>query len=204
MKKTLPIHRLCFNVPLLSAALNLEDFQIIESFKDGRVSSRFSEYWAGSLYGFEKCVNSNKPKYDGNVVHPLVENMELNVSVRSLTDKVVFQQSKYIGGGRKCNLDDLKSSVMHIDFVIVVDIFPFPTITFLPIKSKTLLDAIDEGKLGVGGKTRNTFYKMFFNCHPQDIKIDKLTSINTRKGFKKYIEIEKATAIPQIKPHHYF
>ncbi len=69
---TLPAYELRFRPEAIAAALWIAPDQAIREFRDGRVVSRFSEYWAALLYQFERNENSNEAGHDGTVSHPLL------------------------------------------------------------------------------------------------------------------------------------
>ena len=150
----------------------LKPDQVLKEFTDGRVISRFSEHWAAVLFEFEKSKNTNEKSTDGKIVHPLLGS--IRIGVRSLTNSgIKFQDSKYIGSGRKCDDEALIESISKIDFEIVVDIIDFPQIYFVPINSKDLMDAFEAGKLTCNGLRRRLFYELFFNVTgPEELNND--------------------------------
>jgi len=94
----LQVYNLSFNPKKIGDALCITENQVRDEFSDGRVISRFSEYWASRLYNFQKCKSSNEAGYDGTITLKLTK---IKVGVRSLTKSgIKFQQSKYIGSGR--------------------------------------------------------------------------------------------------------
>lgn len=144
-------YNLIFDPNLLAEGLGITTDEIIESFKDGRVASRFVEYLSSKLYGLEK-KNSNNPGFDSIMTHPLVL---LKTEVRTIGKSGIrFQQSIDIGGKRKCSTKQLLEAIKANDFYIAVDIQDFPKVCFIPIASKKLQIFIDRGELKSGGWSR--------------------------------------------------
>jgi hypothetical protein len=171
------------NVNNIAQSLGLTDEQVMKEFKDARVISRFSEYWAGRMYDYIKVDNTNNASYDGIIQNKLLG--DIKVSIKSLTKSGVhFQQSKFIGSGRICTNENLLQSLRDINFVIVVDIINFPSIKFIPISSEILINLVNQKLLSCNGYNENKFYKTIFNTNSEDIKFiefniyDKKQSIN--------------------------
>lgn len=141
---------------------------------DGRVISRFSEYWASKIYGFEKASNTNEAGCDGYIKSGSLLVADKAVGVRSLTKStgVKFQQSKFIGSGRDCSADDLLLSLLEVEFEIVVDITEAPTIAFIPVKTETLLDLHEKEILTCNGLPKRKFYNLL------DIKLEQFEFID--------------------------
>ena len=64
---SIKIYKLTFDCQRIADALWIHYADANKEFHDGRVVSRFSEYWAGKLYGFKKSNNSNQAAYDGTI-----------------------------------------------------------------------------------------------------------------------------------------
>ena len=157
-----PNFKILFDPQQISNALWIDEWQVLKEFKDGRVVSRFSEYWTEKLYGFKKSNNSNTSGHDGTIENPLFGT--LYVCVRSLTKTgIKFQQSKFIGSGRNCTSDNLIESIKGIDFEIVVDIVDFPCILLSAVSADNLLKMIEDGKITPGGLSRIGYYSKVFN-----------------------------------------
>ena len=157
-----PQHKIMFDVKKIADALCITPEQAIKEFKDGRVVSRFSEYWTSRIYGFKKVGNSNNEGYDGIIKVPLLGTFY--VGVRSLTKSgIKFQKSKFIGSKRRCTNNNLIESINDIDFEIVVDIIDFPTIILSPVDKNKLLELIYNEELTSGGLKREQFYGKIFN-----------------------------------------
>lgn len=156
-----PQYKIRFDINKIAEALCITPDQAIKEFRDGRVISRFSEYWAGQIYDFKKMDNTNNEGYDGIIEIPLLG--KFYVGVRSLTKSGIrFQKSKFIGSGRHCTINNLTESIEDIDFEIVVDILDFPCIIMSPVDKNKLLDLINTGELTTGGFNRNQFYDKIF------------------------------------------
>jgi len=157
-----PNFKIIFDSKKIAESLWITDQQALKEFKDGRVISRFSEYWTGKLYHFVKSINTNSAGFDGTISHPLFD--QLFIGVRSLTKAgIKFQQSKFIGSGRRCNQSDLIQSVYYIDFEIVVDIIDFPCVIFSVVHADKLIRLINQGDLTSSGLNRQNYYKKMFN-----------------------------------------
>jgi hypothetical protein len=171
MKYIPPNFKIVFDPQIIADALWINYDQAEKEFKDGRVVSRFSEYWTEKLYGFKKSSNTNTAMYDGYITNPLLG--KLYISVRSLTKSGIrFQQSKFIGSGRHCNRDDLINSISNIDFEIVVDIVDFPCVMLSVVSAGNLLEKIKSGRITPSGLNRIKYYKELFNTtfNKMDVK----------------------------------
>lgn len=150
-------YRIHFSPELMAQALWLAPHQVTREFRDGRVISRFSEYWAARLYDFEKSSNANQKGHDGVIRSPLLG--ELRVCIRSLTSAGIrFQRSGNIGSGRTCTRQALVDALSDIAYVIAVDITQFPVIHTLPTPASRLLALVEAGKLTPSGMSRIRFY----------------------------------------------
>jgi len=159
------IKTITFDIQKISESLLITSENVCTIFSDGRSCSRFNEDWASKLYTFEKCESSNNYGFDGWFFHPLLGKQ--SVSIRSLTKSgVKFQLSKYIGSGRKCDVEDLIKSLRACDFEIVVDICQFPVVQFCPVTSHELLEFVKNGKLGIGGWRQKQFYNLLLREDP--------------------------------------
>jgi hypothetical protein len=153
VRPTLVISIVQFDVEAIAAALKLEPAQIAAAFRDGRGAWPFSELWGERLFEFVKHSNTNEPSSDGAVALEQLRNV--NVSVKALSKAgVKFQQSKFVGFGRKTTKDDLIASVEACDRVIVVDIADFPSVRFIPLDGTRLVSAVHQGRLTANGWSR--------------------------------------------------
>lgn len=172
MAHTLPKYEIRLNERLLSAALMIPEEVVVKEFRDGRVTSRFSEHWAAAIYDFEKAANTNEAVYDGTIHNPLIGTKY--ISIKSPTKGgVKFQQSKFVGMGRKCTKRDLLDSVRAVDFILVVDIVDFPIVYFMPVEGRRIHSLVDREVItcsGVG--TRERFYQVVFDCALGEIEVD--------------------------------
>jgi len=146
--------------------LNVEDIgkgmQVLGSrvatiLMDGRNISAWSEEWAASLFNLKRSPNSNQKGYDLFLDHEIFKG---KVAVRTLTNKVLFQQSKNIGSGRTCNMSDLINAIKKIDYQIVVDINTFPKIRFYVLSKDFLVEKIKNKELTKNGWAYKKFHKM--------------------------------------------
>jgi len=143
----------------IAEALKISVESVTKEFQDGRVISRFAEYWAAELFGFHKHNGSNIPLTDGELTTPQMGSIK--VSVRTLTKRgIKFQQSKFIGYGRSCNKENLIKSIEEVDKFCVVDITNFPKITLVLLDTKVLLRWIREEKLSQVGLNKVKFYTL--------------------------------------------
>lgn len=161
MKYTPPNFKLVFDPRKIADALWITYDQAEKEFKDGRVVSRFSEYWTAKLYGFEKSDCSNTAGYDGTINNPLIG--LLHIGVRSLTKAgIKFQQSRFVGSGRSCTHHDLVDSVRCMDFEIVVDIVDFPCVLLSTVSADKMLSMIEHQELTPSGFSRIKYYSHVF------------------------------------------
>jgi hypothetical protein len=145
----------------VAEALWISEEDVVREFSDGRVTSRFGEIWAGKLYEFNKCENTNESGYDGLIEHPLVG--RIRVGVRSLTKSgIKFQMSKFTGSGRTCTIEDLRTSIAAMDFEIVMDIVDSPIVHMVPVKAEDLMGLVTAGELTPSGLNRSSFYRKVF------------------------------------------
>lgn len=174
----LPNYKLILDPTKLANALWITEEQAINEFKDGRVVSRFSEYWASRLYDFIKCENSNEAGYDGFIKHKLLG--KIKIGVRSLTERgIKFQKSVYIGAGRKCDDEKLLESIEAVDFEIVVDTTEALTFTLMPVKTDILKSLVKDKLFGCSGLTKNKFYELVFKVKSTDeIKFTKIDAFS--------------------------
>lgn len=149
-KPKLVVSIVVFDVDAIAAALKLQPEQVTAAFRDGRGAWPFSELWGERLFEFVKHSNTNEPSSDGAVALEQLRNV--NVSVKSLSKAgVKFQQSKFVGFGRKTTKENLVASVEACDRVVVVDITEFPRTRFIPLDGTRLVSAVHQGKLTANG-----------------------------------------------------
>jgi hypothetical protein len=145
-----PAYSITIDAAAVAEALQITEEQTIEGFRDGRVSSRFAEYWAASMFSLVLYTNKNHRSSDG--YYTLPDGSKIEVSIRTLTARGIrFQDSKFIGVGRSCSLDELKASIRRTDQWIVVNVATFPTVEGYKIKCSTLEHWIDAGELTTTG-----------------------------------------------------
>ncbi|HZO97033.1 MAG TPA: hypothetical protein VFB42_06640 [Gaiellaceae bacterium] len=148
-------------------ALWVDEDAALKELADGRVSSRWAEHWGARVGNILKSTNSNEPGYDLSAV---VSDMPIRVSNKCLTKSgVKFQDSRFVGSGRNCTLDDLKQSLDDNDLVQVVDITEVPKIRLVTVRARDLREEADSGNLTPSGWKREKFYE--FLEHVYDVKV---------------------------------
>jgi len=162
--KEYPRKMIILDTKRISDSIYISEENARKGFSDGRVVSRFAEEWSGILYGITLSNNTNKPGSDGDIQTGNILLGNVPVGVRSLSENggIKFQQSKYIGSGRTCTIENLIDSINTIDYEIVVDIADSPRIKFIPIDRTVLLKMISDGVLTPSGFTRKKFYTVLF------------------------------------------
>jgi len=162
--KEYPRKMIILDTKMISDSIWISEKSTMKGFSDGRVISRFSEEWAGKIYGFEPSDNTNRPGSDGDIQTGNILLGDIPIGVRSLSENggIKFQQSKYIGSGRACTIENLIDSINTIKYEIVVDIADMPKIKFIPIDVEVLLKMISDGALTPSGFTRKKFYTVLF------------------------------------------
>jgi hypothetical protein len=154
-----PAYSITIDIDALASALTIDRAKVIEAFQDGRVCSRFVELWAESRFGLIRHANSNHPSSDGYFMTADGDNIQ--IAVRTLTRSGVrFQDSRFIGSGRSCSIDDLKASIRRSDKWFIFDIRFFPTITLLKLRCALLEQWIDSGELTPAGLSANNFAQL--------------------------------------------
>jgi len=155
-KPPLRVYEFQADAPAIAAALKIGEADVITAFRDGRVVSRFSEYWASKVYGYQREASSNAAYSDGFIGGPL----GMRVSVKSLSPaSVKFQQSKDQGAGRKCTPAGLKDAVKRCDRHLVVDCSEFPALRMVAVPSTFLVDRVAAGALTCTGWKPKRFYE---------------------------------------------
>ena len=138
-------------------ALKIAPDETVTAFQDGRGAWPFSEIWGEHLYEFIKHCNTNNPVSDGAIA--LEHLRDVNVSIKALTKSgIKFQQSKYVGYGRKTDQEGLIASIEACDRIIVVNITEFPTVRFIPIDAPRLVGAAYRGTLTTSCWRKPAFY----------------------------------------------
>lgn len=138
----------------ISRALKITPPDVINKFRDGRVTSWFAEIWGERLFSYKTHANSNYPGSDASIDLGAIGPFE--ISVRCLTKAgIKFQKSANIGSSRSASQNDVYDAVSGVERVVVVDIRQFPELTFLPLDSKWLLRRAHEGTLTATGLKGN-------------------------------------------------
>ncbi len=155
-KDRITVVEAAFSLDDIAAALKLTPHDVIEKFRDPRITSWFAEIWGERLFGYKKHLNSNYAGSDGAI--QLGDMGRFDISVRCFnTNGVKFQKSKFIGSGRRATPDDLIESIESVERYVLVDLRQFPLLRFYPIDSKALLRLIRLGKLTASGITTRAF-----------------------------------------------
>ncbi|MBE7184511.1 MAG: hypothetical protein INR68_08910 [Methylobacterium mesophilicum] len=154
----LVVTKIEFNPQSIAEALRIEPDQVISAFRDGRGAWPFSEIWGAKLYEFIKHGNTNVPFSDGAIA--LEQLRDVNVSVKALTrGGIKFQQSKFVGFGRRTDKEGLIASLEACDRVVIVDLTEFPTVSFLPVDGTRLVSAAHKGALTTTGWSKAALMK---------------------------------------------
>jgi hypothetical protein len=152
-----PLHVLvkAFSVDDLARSLAITPTETVELFRSPRFAGHLAERWGTYLFGYERHRNSNFAGSDGKIALGPIG--RFNISVRSFSRSLKFQQSKFMGSGRDCSPDDLIQSLELVERVIAVDPRGFPEVAFYPIDSKLLLGLVRDGFLTRTGMTARRF-----------------------------------------------
>lgn len=141
--------------------------------EDGRAQCKMTEICAqdipftvgGKLARFVKADGEPKD-IDG---HLLVGSKKLPVSCRTLTSVAKYQGSSFIGGSRRCTLQNLVDSLHKSVFTIMCDIRPYGTWTYWLIENKMLLEEVKRGFLDQNGQSRWEFFA-FLEINDYDLE----------------------------------
>jgi hypothetical protein len=151
-----PAYSIRLDPNLLAEALHISVAQVYAAFTDGRVISRFVEHWAEQMFGLKKYINTNHKGSDVYYIMPDGENIEF--SVRTLTAHGIrFQDSKHMGAGRTCSMEELKACIRRTDRWLVFDIRLFPLVTAYKVKCSILEQWMDKGELTTSGLSAKRF-----------------------------------------------
>jgi hypothetical protein len=136
----------------IARGLRIAPDDAVEKFRDPRVASWFAEIWGETLFGYRRHASSNYPGSDARLSLGPIGRFE--ISVRCFNKgNIKFQKSKFIGSGRSATAEDLVRSVEEVECIVLVDLRRFPTLSFYPIDSKSVLRLIRTGQLTTGGMT---------------------------------------------------
>jgi len=166
-KTILNIRCLTLNAYSIAASIGSKsEEEVIRTFTDGRIVSRFTEHWIGSLFGVKIYRNAVNPKSDGRFKIEDNSGQKFELSCKCLTKYgIILQDSKFIGNKRKCTTEDLWNSVSSVDRICIADIRSFPNVFMFIIDSKLALTWIKDGKLTTSGKRPNKFYELITQSH---------------------------------------
>lgn len=154
-KEPMSVLEMSFSLDDIARSLFLSPDDVLEQFRDARLTGRLAEVWGTRLFGYHRHVNSNQPGSDGNIVLGPIG--RYNISVRAFRAVLRFQQSKFMGSGRTCSQEDLIQSLEHVETFIAVDLRCFPRVLFYPIDTKHLLRLVREGRLTPTGMSSMRF-----------------------------------------------
>ena len=135
----------------------MSSIEVLKEFRDSRLTGRLAEVWGTRLFGYKKHANSNFPGSDASIMIGPIGHYR--ISVRSFYKRLQFQQSKFMGKGRKCTQENLLESLEKVEVVVAVDLREFPRLLFYPLNSKWLLRLAREGSLSPSGMTAARFDK---------------------------------------------
>ena len=128
-------------------------------FQDGRITSWFAEIWGERLFSYKAHTNTNYPGSDASIDIGALGSFE--ISVRSLTKSgTKFQKSANIGSGRTATQQDVIEAIASVERVVVVDIRNFPSLTFIPLDSKWLLQHAFNRVITPSGLKPGPFYAL--------------------------------------------
>jgi hypothetical protein len=155
-KAPLTVLRTTLSLEEISTALRISPADAIAKFQDARVTSWFAEIWGERLFNYTKHVSANQPGSDAAIA--LGDIGRFDIGVRCFfRNTIKFQKSKFIGSGRTANKEDLIASLEEIERYVIVDLRKFPTLSFYPLDTKSLLRLVHLGKLTVTGITPTRF-----------------------------------------------
>ncbi len=166
-----------FSLEEIASALKLTPNDVVEKFRDPRVTSWFAEIWGERLFAYKKHASSNHPGSDGAIAMGDIGRFDISVRCFN-TNGVKFQKSKYIGSGRSAILDELIESIESVERYVLVDLRRFPVLRFYPIDSKALLRLIRQGKLttsGIGSRRFDAWISEVFDVTVNSIALGPAT-----------------------------
>jgi hypothetical protein len=158
-RRTLTIWKTALSVDQISQALKVTPDDVARKFQDGRITSWFAEIWGERLFSYKAHANTNHPGSDASIDIGALGSFE--ISVRSLTKSgTKFQKSANIGSGRVATQQDVIDAVASVERVVMVDIRDFPSLTFIPLDSKWLLQHAFNRVITPSGLKPRQFYDL--------------------------------------------
>ena len=158
-KRTLTFRKTALSVDQISQALKVTPDDVARKFQDGRITSWFAEIWGERLFSYKAHTNTNYPGSDASIDIGALGSFE--ISVRSLTKSgTKFQKSANIGSGRTATQQDVIEAIASVERVVVVDIRNFPSLTFIPLDSKWLLQHAFNRVITPSGLKPGPFYAL--------------------------------------------
>jgi hypothetical protein len=141
----------------------------VNKFSDARFEYMDYEYWACTLYNFEKEPNTNS-KSDAYIIVANQDTPKIPVGIRSLTKNgLSFVQNQYVGRGSGWGFDPLwvHINVGRTVYQIICDIYNCPNIYYTLIRSTDVTYVTNV--LKNANFTRETYYKTFFGMSLDDL-----------------------------------
>jgi len=155
-KPSLKVYEFQADAPAIAKALYIEEPEVVSAFRDGRVVSRFGEYWASKVYAYQRERSSNAPFSDGFLEGAL----GFKISVKSLSAAgVKFQQSRDQGTQRSGTALSLRNAIRRSDRHLVVDCSEFPRLRMVAVPSNFLLQRANDDALTLSGWKPTRFYR---------------------------------------------
>jgi hypothetical protein len=154
-KESLQVLRVILSRDAIARALMLTGEEVVELFRDARLTGRLAEVWGERLFRYTRHTNSNFAGSDGRILLGPIGRYD--ISVRAFSKSIKFQQSKFMGSGRSCSQDDLIHSLENVETMVVVDLREFPAVSFYPLNTKSLLRLAHSGRLTPGGMSAKRF-----------------------------------------------
>jgi hypothetical protein len=135
--------------------------------EDGRWQSKMTEYYAQAISFTIKGMRAKYvvPEKDARDNDGFLKlgRKTYPVSFKTLTTKVLYQCSRFVGGSRSCSIKDLIYSLKQADFTIVCDIRPMGLWTYWMIENEMLLAEVKDGYLNGNGHQRHEFFTFLEN-----------------------------------------
>jgi hypothetical protein len=156
------------NIGKIADALCVSEEVALAEMRDARVASRWAEHWGAQVEAMVKSVNTNEPGHD---ISGQAGSSNILVSNKCLTKNGVrFQDSRFIGSGRHCTVEDVKSSLDAVELVQVVDISQIPLVLITMVHSRYLRAEIHAGRLGCNGWKASAFYGFVERTYDHNIQ----------------------------------
>jgi len=156
------------SVEKIAAALFVPESLVLTALGDGRVASRWSEYWGAQVGNLDKAQNTNQEGFD---LSTEVSSAQIDVSSKCLSKSGVrFQESKFQGSGRKCSTETLLFSLEKVDLFHIIDISEMPVVRIVTVHSRYLRAEVNAGRLKYTGWKAKGFYEFVDRTYDWEIK----------------------------------